>query len=101
MAGQPKHDLSIREPISLNFLNTFPTTLCVQILCFWTLSIGLSLSKNTALFILQNKVSETGYCLRLQVKPTQLGLVDRASPDLQTPVPASVSHLGAGTGVQR
>jgi hypothetical protein len=37
-------------------------------LCFWTLSIVLSLSKNTVLFIFQN-ISETGFCLRLQVKP--------------------------------
>jgi hypothetical protein len=40
----------------------------VQMLCFWTLSI----------------VSETGFCLRLQVEPTQLGPIDRASPYLQT-----------------
>jgi hypothetical protein len=28
-----------------------------------------------------------GFCLRLQVKPTQLGPVDRASPCLRTPAP--------------
>jgi hypothetical protein len=38
----------------------------------------------TALFIFQNNVSETGFCLRLQVKPTQLGPIDRASPYLRT-----------------
>jgi hypothetical protein len=54
----------------------------------WTLSIVLSLSKNTVLFISEHKVSETGFCLRLQVKPTQLGQIDRASPYLRTPVPA-------------
>jgi hypothetical protein len=32
-------------------------------------------------------VSETELCLRLQVKPTQLGPIDRASPHLRTPVP--------------
>jgi hypothetical protein len=29
-------------------------------------------------------VSETGFCLRLKVKPTQLGPIDRASPYLRT-----------------
>jgi hypothetical protein len=28
----------------------------------------------------KRNVSETGFCLRLQVKPTQLGPIDRASP---------------------
>jgi hypothetical protein len=36
-------------------------------------------------FIFQNNVSETGFCFRLQVKPTQLGPIDRASPYLQSP----------------
>jgi hypothetical protein len=36
----------------------------------------------------KHNVSETGFCLRLQVKPTQLGLIDRASPYLRTPIPA-------------
>jgi hypothetical protein len=44
---------------------------------------------NTVLFILQkHEVSETGFCLRLQVKPIQLGPIDWASPYLRTPVPA-------------
>jgi hypothetical protein len=30
-------------------------------------------------------ISETGVCLRLQVKRTQLGPIDRASSYLQTP----------------
>jgi hypothetical protein len=30
-----------------------------------------------------NNVSETGFCLRLQVKPTQLGPIDRAIPHLR------------------
>jgi hypothetical protein len=55
----------------------------IQILCFWTLSIILSLSRNTVVFIFQNNVSETGFCLRLQVKPTQLGPIDRASPEIR------------------
>jgi hypothetical protein len=52
----------------------------VQILCFWTLSIVLSLSKNRPVYFSEHKASETAFCLRLQVKPTQLGLNDRVSP---------------------
>jgi hypothetical protein len=59
------------------------SVLKVQILCCWTLSIVLSLSKNTVLYIfLKHNVSETGFCLHLQVKPTQLGPMNRASPYL-------------------
>jgi hypothetical protein len=36
------------------------------------------------LFILQNNVSETGFCRHLQLKPTQLGPINRASPYLRT-----------------
>jgi hypothetical protein len=43
----------------------------------------LSSSENTALFVFQNSFSETGFCLRLQIKPTQLGPIDRASPYLR------------------
>jgi hypothetical protein len=37
---------------------------------------------------IHSPVSETGFGLRLQVEPTQLGPIDRASPYLRTPVPA-------------
>jgi hypothetical protein len=40
----------------------------------------------------KHNVSEIGFYLRLQVKPTQLGPIDRASPYLRTPV--SVPKLG-------
>jgi hypothetical protein len=33
----------------------------------------------------KHDVSETGLCLRLQVEPTQVGLIDRASLYLRTP----------------
>jgi hypothetical protein len=33
-------------------------------------------------FYLKQNVSETGFCLHLQAKHTQLGLIYRASPDL-------------------
>jgi hypothetical protein len=61
----------------------------MPVLCFWTLSIILSLSKKNVLFMFKTQLSETGFCLRLQVKPTLLGLIDRASPYLRTPVSAS------------
>jgi hypothetical protein len=47
-----------------------------QLLCFWTLSIVLFLFKT-------HDVSETGFCLRFQVGPTQLGPIDRVNPYLQ------------------
>jgi hypothetical protein len=60
----------------------------VQLLCFWTLSIVLSLSKKRhPVYFSKHNVSETGFCIRLQVKP-QLGLIDRANPYLRTPLPA-------------
>jgi hypothetical protein len=43
-----------------------------QLLCFWTLPI--------VLFLFKTYVSETGFCVRLQVEPTQLGPIDKASP---------------------
>jgi hypothetical protein len=49
----------------------------LQLLCFWTLSIVLFLFKT-------HNVSDTGSCRRLQVEPTQLGRIDRASPYLRT-----------------
>jgi hypothetical protein len=60
----------------------------VKLLCFWTLSIVLSLSKNRPVYFSKHNVSETGFFLRLQVKPTQFGPIDRASAYLRTPVPA-------------
>jgi hypothetical protein len=56
----------------------------VQILCFWTISIVLSLSKSRPVYFSKHNVSETGFCLRLQVRPIQLGPIDRASPYLRT-----------------
>jgi hypothetical protein len=85
----------------------------VKILCFWTLAIVLSCLNHRPLYISNHDVSETGLSLRLQVKPTQLGPIDRASLYFRTPVPASrysieaqLSRarsigLGTGTGVRR
>jgi hypothetical protein len=55
----------------------------VQILDFWTLSIVLSLSKTRPVYFSKHNVSEIGFCLRLQVKPTQLGPIDGANPYLR------------------
>jgi hypothetical protein len=54
------------------------TRILIQLLCFWTLSI--------VVFILNN-VSDTGFCLRRQVKPTELRSIDTASSYLCTPAP--------------
>jgi hypothetical protein len=43
----------------------------------------LVLSKNRPVYFSKHNVSETGFCLRLQVKPTQLGPIDRDSPCLR------------------
>jgi hypothetical protein len=58
-------------------------TVFVRILCFLTLNIVLSLSKNRLVYFLKHNVSETGFRLRLQVKLTQLDPIDRASPYLR------------------
>jgi hypothetical protein len=44
--------------------------------------------QNRLVYFSKHDVSETEFCLRLQVKPTQLGPTDRATPYIQTPVPA-------------
>jgi hypothetical protein len=59
-----------------------------SVLCFWTLFIVLSLSKIRPVYFSKHNISETGFCLRLQVKPTEWGPIDRSSPYLRTPVPA-------------
>jgi hypothetical protein len=49
----------------------------IELLCFWTLSIF-------CFYLKQYNVSETAFCLRLQVEPTHLVPIDRASPYLLT-----------------
>jgi hypothetical protein len=48
----------------------------------------LDSTQHRLVYFSKHNVSETGFCLRLQVKPTQLGPIDRANPYLRTPVPA-------------
>jgi hypothetical protein len=51
---------------------------------FWLSCLSI---KTLVPYIFQNiNVLETGVCLHLQVKPTRLGPVDRASRYLQAPV---------------
>jgi hypothetical protein len=52
----------------------------MQSLCFWTLSIVL-------FFYSKRNVSQTGFCLHLQVETSQLGPINTASPYLRTPAP--------------
>jgi hypothetical protein len=43
---------------------------------FWTIYIKF-LTKNRSVYFSEHNVWETGFCLLLQVKPTQLGPIDR------------------------
>jgi hypothetical protein len=42
------------------------------------------IQKHRSAYISKHNVSENGFRLRLQVKPTQFGLINRASPYLRT-----------------
>jgi hypothetical protein len=45
-----------------------------------TITVFLDISLSPILFLFEtHNVSEIGFCLRLQVEPTQLGPIDRAS----------------------
>jgi hypothetical protein len=47
-------------------------------------------------FYLEHDVSEPGFCLCLQVGPTQLGQIDRASACLQTPATTPIRFVVPG-----
>jgi hypothetical protein len=47
---------------------------------FLNISMVVFIKKHHPVYFSKRNVSETGFCLRLQVKPTQLGPIDRASP---------------------
>jgi hypothetical protein len=51
-----------------------------SVIVLWTLFIILFLFKT-------HNILETGFCLLLQVDPSQLGPINRASTYLQTPAP--------------
>jgi hypothetical protein len=76
------YDITV-EPVEKLLWITWCKLVCddcklIQVLCFWTYSLSCFLFK-------MHNVLETGFCLWLQAKPTQLGPVDRASPYLRTP----------------
>jgi hypothetical protein len=49
--------------------------------------IVLTIIVHRPVYYLRRNVTETGFCLRLQVKPTQLGPINRASRFLLTTTP--------------
>jgi hypothetical protein len=54
---------------------------------------GFIKKKKRPVYFSKHNVSETGFCLRLQVKPTQLGPVDRATHYLCTIVTTFTPYL--------
>jgi hypothetical protein len=50
------------------------------------MSITVTVPDNISrpLFDLKHGISETGFCLRLQVEPTYVDRIDRGSPSLRT-----------------
>jgi hypothetical protein len=63
----------------------------IQLLCFWILSF--------VLFLLTPNIPETGFRLCLQVEPTQMSPIDRASPYLRTLAPTQ-DRVHKGSTVQ-
>jgi hypothetical protein len=49
--------------------------------------------KHRPVYFSKHNVSDTGFCLRLQVKPTQLGPIDRASPYLRNDPESSLRNI--------
>jgi hypothetical protein len=45
--------------------------------------------KHRPVYFSNHNVWETGFCLRLHVKPNQLSPIDTATPYIRTPVPAT------------
>jgi hypothetical protein len=79
--------LVVRSIIRQMCVNRIPLGLTMKLLCTVTNYIyyvfghypSSWLYLKNVLFIFQNSISETRFCLHLQVKPTQLGPVDGAS----------------------
>jgi hypothetical protein len=59
----------------------------ISLLCSW-------IYPSSCFSFKTHNVSETGFSLRLQVKPTQLDPLERASPYLRTPAPTTSYRLG-------
>jgi hypothetical protein len=84
--GKPR--ITIFQLISFSIAQITQLEITVQILCFWTLSIVLSLSKTPSCLFFKTQRFGDWIRLRLQVKPTLLGPIDGVSPCLRVPVPA-------------
>jgi hypothetical protein len=52
-------------------------------------------------FYLKHNISEAGFCPRLQVEPTQLRPIDRASPCLRTQVSTFHLKTNKGSGLRK
>jgi hypothetical protein len=65
----------LRRPV-LFCIKIFDDGILIRLLCFWTLSA-------VAFLFETYNVSETGFCLLLQVEDTKLGTLDRAIPYLR------------------
>jgi hypothetical protein len=52
----------------------------------WYINIAIAILEisHYSVFYLKHNISVTGFCLRIQVEPTQLDTVDRTSPCLWT-----------------
>jgi hypothetical protein len=67
----------------------------------WLWYININYQKTghyTSSFYLKEYVSETGFCLRLQAEPTQVGPIESVSLSLRTP---ATIHVGSVVGVRR
>jgi hypothetical protein len=74
------NDNAAAKFITLQDLKVCDDGALVQILCFWILSIVLFFYlKHRPIYISKLNVSEAGFCLRFQVKLTQLEPIDIAS----------------------
>jgi hypothetical protein len=80
--------------VPLNNLKTFPVKVYINTnIMFLDVIHRLVVSKNRPVYFSKHNVLETEFCLRLQVKPTQLSPIDRASPYLRTGDRAQLSRF--------
>jgi hypothetical protein len=77
------------------YFNMYPIKRWNMLTFPWFYSVPSTIGKHIMfldiirpVYISKHNVSETGFFLRLQVEPTHLRPIDRASPYLQTSVPA-------------
>jgi hypothetical protein len=98
----PNHDpgYSLKIYTTISYYVHSLNSSFLQLLCFLTLSIVMPLSrKHCPVYFSKYNISETGFCLRLQVKPTHLYPIDRATPCLRTHIPAPRWGIPAKHGI--